>query len=258
MTRFTLLILLFLSLVTGSCSGRKNKLNQSNLIPEKELVPLLADIYITDGLLTLPKIHAMYSSLDSIATYIQVIEKHGYTKETMDRTIKYYFIKNPKKLIKIYDQVLGILSEKESLAVKALLLEQAHISNLWRGKDIYSIPDSLATDPGIFDINLGVTGTYTLVFNVTLSPDDQSVNPRLTAYTCNPDSIDTGKKKYIKTINYIKDGRSHTYRLIVNVPDNTKLQFRGCLFDLDNHPDAWTKHLIIRAISFTYSSSGVV
>jgi len=258
MTRFVLLILIVLSFIAGSCSSRKNKLDHSNLIPEKELVSLLNDIYISGGLLTLPKINAMYSSLDSISTYIQVIEKHGYTKQTMDKTIKYYLVKNPKKLIKIYDQVLGILSEKESLAEKATLLEQARISNLWRGKDLYSFPDSSEINPGTFEINPGVTGTYTLQFTATLFPDDQSVNPRITVYSCNSDSIETGKRKYIKTINYIKDGQPHTYSLVLIVPDKTKQQFRGCFFDFDNHPDEWAKHLIIRAISFTYSSTGVV
>src|ERR1035437_8251380 len=107
--RFALLMLMMISLLTGSCSGRKNKLDDKNLIPEKELVSLLTDIHLADGLLTLPKINSWTSSLDSISTYYQVIEKHGYTKEIMDKTIKYYFINDPQKLNKIYDQVLGIL-----------------------------------------------------------------------------------------------------------------------------------------------------
>ena len=67
----------------------------------------MTDIHLADGLLILPKIKTMYSSLDSITAYTQIIEKHGYTKEIMDKTMKYYFIKDPKKLNKIYDQVLG-------------------------------------------------------------------------------------------------------------------------------------------------------
>ena len=39
--------------------------------------------------------------------------------------MKYYFIKNPKKLIKIYDQVLGILSEMESLVEKEAVMAEA-------------------------------------------------------------------------------------------------------------------------------------
>src|SRR5674536_806 len=126
MTRFTFLILIIISIMMGSCSGRKNKLDKKNLIPEKDLVSILTDIYITDGLLTVPNIILRASSLDSITTYYQVIESHGYTKEAMDRTMKYYFIENPKRLNKIYDKVLGILSEMESRVDKEVALEQEH------------------------------------------------------------------------------------------------------------------------------------
>ena len=56
--------------------------------------------------------------------------------------MKYYFIKNPKKLNKIYDQVLGIISEMESRIEKEALIEQTRKSNLWTGKEFYAEPSS--------------------------------------------------------------------------------------------------------------------
>lgn len=254
MTRFALLILVLFSLISGACSRRTDKLDHSNLIPEKEMVSILTDIHISDGLLTLPKIHEMYSSLDTTKAYIQVIEKHGYSKAAWDKTLKYYFIRKPKNLINIYDKVLGILSERESLEEKAVLIEQTRISNLWKGKDLYCYPELSTTDSARFDLNLTVTGSFALEFSATLFPDDQSVNPRFTAYTCNADSVETGKKKYVNAINYIKDGRPHTYRIVISVPEKARLQFIGNLYYFDNHPDDCEKHMIIRTISFTYSS----
>lgn len=254
--RFILILILF-SLIAGSCSSRKNKPDNRNLIPEKELVSILTDVHIAGGLLTLPEIRYMFSSLDSITTYYQIIEKHGYSKETMDKTLKYYFIKNPKKLIKIYDQVLGILSESESLVEKEVIVEQGRINNQWTGKEYYFSPDLSVSDSARFDIPLNRTGIYTLIFSVILFPDDQSVNPRITAYSCHPDSIETGKRDYIETINYIKDGQPHTYTLILKVPENKALHFRGRFYDFDNRPDEWEKHVIIENISFTYTSAAV-
>src|SRR5674476_950523 len=95
--------LFLISLLIGSCNTQKIKIDKKNLIPEKELVPLLVDIYMSDGLLSNTKIKVRFSSLDSIATYYQVIEKHGFTKEMMDNTMQYYFVKDAKKLNKIYD-----------------------------------------------------------------------------------------------------------------------------------------------------------
>ena len=91
----------------------------------------------------------------------------------------------------------------------------------------------------------------------TLFPDDQSLNPRLTLYSCHPDSIETGKRRYIKTINYIKDGRPHTYILTIPVPDKTTLHLRGWLYDFDNLSDESGKHVKIENISFTFSSAVV-
>jgi len=140
MTRVTLILFIAISLLAGSCSGRKKKLDSSNLIPEKDLVSILTDIYITDGLLPLPKIHSRFIVLDTVSTYHQIILNHGYSKETMDKTMKYYFYRNPKRLVKIYDEVLGKLSKMESLAEKEVLLKAGHIDNYWSGKEFYYFP----------------------------------------------------------------------------------------------------------------------
>jgi hypothetical protein len=257
MTRITILILILFSLIAGSCSSRKNKLDHRNLIPEKEMISVITDLYITDGLIMLPKINHWYNALDSISSYREVIEKHGFTKETFDKTMKYYFIKKPKQLIIIYDQVLGIVSKMESRYEKEVVLLQSRVSNLWPGKDFYSFPDPAGIDSTDFDITVSSIGLYIITYTVTLFPDDQSVNPRMTAYTCHPDSIETGKRHYIPTFNYIKDGQPHIYSINVKAGDKSHLHFRGLLYNFDNYPDDWGKHLSIEKISITYTSGSV-
>jgi len=251
MMRYTFLILILYSLITCSCSTRKNKLDRKNLIPEDELVSILTDAYIANGLLALPKIRQQFSSLDSLSIYNHIFEEYGYSQEIMDKTIKYYFIKKPRKLIKMYDKVLGTLIEMESRVEKERVLFKEHSSNLWTGQEFYSFPDPSGSDSTRFEITLKKSGTYTLSVTATLSPDDQSVNPRISAFSVHPDSIETGKRDYIKPFNFIKDGQPHIYTIIFNVPGKKTLHIRGCLFDYDNHPDDWEKHLILQNISIT-------
>jgi len=116
----------------------------------------------------------------------------------------------------------------------------------------------LRSDSTQFDITINKPGTYTLSFSTTLFPDDQSVNPRITAYSCNSDSIDKGKKHFLKTISYLKDGLPHTYTLMLSVPDKSVVRFRGLLYDFDNLPDTREKHVFFDKITFTYSSVAVV
>ena len=132
MIRNILLILIVTALAAGACSSRKNKVEHAEMIPEQVLISILTDAYIADGLIALPVIHHWFSSLDSLSTYYEIIENYGYSKETMDNTMRYYFIKKPKKLISIYDQVLGKLSEMESILERESLIEQAKIRNLWK------------------------------------------------------------------------------------------------------------------------------
>jgi hypothetical protein len=253
MIRLTFLILIAVSLLFSSCERRRSKIDRKNLIPENELVPILTDIYLTDGLIGIPRIAMKYSPLDSVSTYNHIIEKHGYTREALDKSLKYYFIKDPKKLIKIYDKVLGILSEMESRIQKDNSKLKVLPGTIWQGPDLYSFPDPTGLDSTVFDIPLKKSGYYTMTATVILFPDDQSLNPGLTAFTCHPDSIETGKRTYIKPIRYIKDGHEHKYSVTFTVPVKTTLHVRGCLYDYANHPDDWDKHLVIHNIAVNYS-----
>jgi hypothetical protein len=255
MTRLNLLALALLSLALFSCESRRSRMDHKNLIPEDELVSILTDTYLANGLLGMPKIYSRYSQLDSVSTYNYVVEQHGYSKEAMDKTIRYYFIKKPKKLIRIYDRALGKLSEMESLVQKEIARTKAHVSSLWTGQDSWSFPDPSGSDSTLFDLKLNKAGLYTLTAIVTLFPDDQTLNPRIEAYSCNADSLETGKRNHLKPVYYFKDGKPHKYTLLLNVPLKTTLHVRGNFYEFDNNPDDWEKHLNINNISLIYSFS---
>lgn len=250
MTRFTLFILILFSLITGACSSRKNKLDRSGMIPEQDLTSIIKDIYIANGLLNLPEVHALYVPSDSLSTYKEVIGKYGYTKEAMDKTMKYYFIKKPKELVKIFDHVLGTLSAMDSRLEKELLIEENRAANLWKGKEFFLYPEPAGSDSTFFSIIIK-PGVYTLTYTLTLYPDDNSVNPSLSAWYCHPDSIETGKRHWIKAINYLKDGHPHVYTNYITIPQKSFVLFRGWLYDFNEYPADFRRHLRIEKISMT-------
>lgn len=256
-SRLTVIILIMITLISVSCSGRKTKLDKLNLIPEKELVSLLTDIYLADGYLVLPGIKNTYSSLDSITAYIQIIENHGYTKPVLDKTMKYYFINDPKKLNKIYDQVMGILSGMESRVEKQSLIENTRTYNQWPGKEYYSFPDMSDKDSTMFDLTIARPGNYTLQFTATIYPDDESLDPGPVAYTTSPDSIDTGKRRYMKSFHYLKDGRHHSYSLPIHIRNNSN-HVRGWLYYFNNRPDDLKTHIEIENISLIFTSAVIL
>jgi len=247
-----IIFLVILSVIYGSCNSRRTKLDTRNLIPEKDFISLLVDIHLADGLQSVPKINAWTSKLDTISAYVQVIKKHGYTKEMMDKTLNYYFVDDPKELNKIYDQVLGILSEMETRLAKESEVRIIRNTNLWPGKDFCSIPGRAVKDSTFFDIKLTDQGIYSLSYTVTAYPDDLSVNPKPFIYYCSADSVETGKKHYLKTIKYIKDGHPHNYYLSFNLGIKP-VRLRGWLYNYDNRLSRSEEHIEFDDISFVLS-----
>ncbi|MCJ7446426.1 MAG: DUF4296 domain-containing protein [Bacteroidales bacterium] len=240
------------SLLACSCSDRSSKTDHNDLIPEKTLISILTEVHIADGLLFLPKIRSTYSERDSVANYVDIIERYGYSKETMDRTMRYYFIKKPKKLIRIYDRILDKLSEMETYFTKEEDNTRSLFEDQWTGNSSYYLPDPTGNESVSFDLKLDKPGTYTLTFTVTLFPSDQSFKPHFTAYLCHPDSIETGKRIYLPAINYIKDGYPHTYILSKEIDVNSFAHLKGWFYDYENCRDDWQKHVRIDNISLRF------
>jgi len=211
--RYILPLIISVTLIAGSCTGRKSKAEHRDLIPENDLVEILRDVHITDGLLSMPGINYKYSFGDSISSYIDVIESHGYTKQQMDRTMRFYFVKRPKKLIKVYDKVLGSLSALESMIDKEIPGFRSNAQNIWTGKEYYSDPDPFGPEPEPLDIPMVYLESYNLKFTITIFPDDMTKNPRLDLYLSHTDSSGIEKKIFFKAPPYIKDGYPHTYIL---------------------------------------------
>lgn len=240
-----IVIILCMSMLAGiSCSSRKNRIDKKDLIPARELTNIITDMYITDGLMTMPKIRDWYQPKDSLEAYKDVVEKHGYSMDAMTKTLKYYFVKKPKQLVRIYDQALAKLTEMEARLEQETSRIEAKESNVWKGKSAYSGQDSTT-----FDFSVNLEGTYLLSFTATIFPCDESPNPSLVAYTCHPDSAANGRRHYIRTLEYFKDGRPHQYFYNIVIKSNTGTRFRGNLFDQGTCIEDATKNMVIEKVS---------
>lgn len=242
-TAYIFACVLLVFILGSSCSGRKNEAQRKGTIPKDDMIDILTELYVTDGLLIMPFIQEWYQSTDSISAYRDVIAKYGYTKADFDRTMRFYFMKKPKKLMKIYEQALARLSEMESRYEQEASKLQSQTMDFWNGRQLYSETG----DSTGFDIRFGRLNHY-LSFTVTVFPDDQSVNPRPAIYTCHPDSAETGKRHYIRTLAYIKDGQPHKYVYLISDKNRSGVRLMGDLF----YPELNTaggKHFIIEDIS---------
>jgi hypothetical protein len=224
--RHIITALIAVAIIVGSCTGRRSKTEHRNLIQEKDLIRILTDVYMADGLLSLPEINYKYSTGDTLESYIEIIEGYGYTKPDMDKTMKYYFIKKPKELVKIYDKVLGNLSEMESMVDKELPGAGIREMNIWPGKPFYSYPGQTPEDIDGLDLLFRHKGPVNFKFTITIFPDDQSADLRPGLFFSHTDSAGIEQKVVFSNVRYLKDGQPHTYsfNLVQNLPDPVRLK----------------------------------
>lgn len=238
-----------------SCRNYKEKLNYDNLIPEKKFISILTDVYIADGLLSLPEFRSMFSKRDSISNYIDIIESYGYSYETMNRTVNYYFVSKPKKLIKIYDQVTRNLSKMQSDFQEGITREMRTKAGKSMEANFYYLPDtSLKKQPG-FEYKISAPGFYTLSFTVTIYPDDESFNPCFTYWYFNVDSVETGKRNYLPPIKYVKDGHPHTYTITSRIKAAGQISLKGLFYDFENNSADREEHARIENIFFSFTGT---
>lgn len=247
-----ILTALFIAIMSGACNN-KGRTDKGNLIPEKAFISILTDVYMADGLLSLSQINDMFSSRDSVTNYIEIIESYGYTKISMDNTVKYYIIKRPKRLIRIYDQVLGQLSKMESLLKDKPEGTRAYEPNTSDVNSSHILPDPEGSEKPGFDFVLGHPGNYNLTFTVTVYPDDKSVNPCFTAILYNADSTKLQSPDFLPIIKYQKNGLPHAYTVSGKIEKNDTLVLKGWYYDYENRPDIQGQHAIIEDILFSFT-----
>ncbi len=239
----SLLVLGFCVTLLCSC-----KTKDERLIPVRDLVDVLSEIYVADGILSVPSLRTRFSAKDSTGNYIDILERHGLSKKRMDNTLSYYFDKNPKKLENIYDQVLTSLNERQALLEKAAPRVEPQRYNLWIGKNYAAVPESGVKDPVWFSIPIKDTGIYVLDFTATIYSDDQSVNPRTTVFFWHTDSSKTENRINWPEVNLIKDIQARNYSLSKRNTDPAYNHIGGWLLNSDPKEGRWEKHVMIQNI----------
>jgi hypothetical protein len=244
-------------MAASACINRKDKTDHGKLVPEKTFVSILTDIYIANGLLSLPEIRYQFSGRDSVLNYMDIIESYGYSYETMNSTMNYYFVTKPKKLIRIYDQVIRKMTEEETAMQNEIMRKDEEQARRSINYNVYSYPDpDRLENPGASH-NIAPPGTYTMTMSVTFYPDDQSFNPHFSAWFIDADSLETGIKRWLPTVKYVKDGQMHYIIYSGRIETSRPAVLKTILYEYENNITEWERHARIEVNSFTFISDPV-
>jgi len=267
--------LLTATLMLSSC-GKKE------MVPEDDLYAILKEIHFTTGILSFTDIRDKYSAKDSIAIYTGIYDKYGYSREEVESTLNYYFVKKNKKLKKFYNDYIGELTKLEASLVEERLKEVETTSRvamdertmyrfpakIGNGTVVKNIGDSTAMDSpmgtdesqesqmdlrGYFERQLLAPGTYTLTFTVTVDPSDKTVTPYMSLYIKpfgnREEPIEPQK---VTTIKYLKDGNDYNFVVPITKTERAVMVLYGNLFDTPGDASIMAKNAYIRNIKLDY------
>lgn len=241
-------ILFIILLIPCSCKNESDEFGKDDAIPYNELINILTDLYIADGLLNHNPIRSVYSEKDTTENYHDVIAKFGYSKYDVDESINYYFVEHPKKLEEIYDKVIENLSSLEADVMQTQF--GANINkNLWNGERTYNLPDHGLENPVEFNTELRGPGTYILTARYTVHKDDQSIDPHILIWFWYDDGSEEGNITYWEKTVLEKTSKSKVISLTATLNDPKVTHLRGRLFNHTDQTGHWEKHAHITNIT---------
>jgi len=109
-------------LIVFSLFSCKKQQTPDYVIPFNNMVDIIVEIHITDGLLTSSKVRRELIKLDTTNYYDAILNKYNYKRQDFDTSL-YYYTKNIEQYDLIYDEVLNRLSEIESKLEENMSLE---------------------------------------------------------------------------------------------------------------------------------------
>jgi hypothetical protein len=246
------ILLLLLIAAAPSCVNKRDRIDDKDLIPENTFAAMITDIYLATGVLSLPKIRHEFGGRDSVMNYMDIIESYGYSYEKMNNTLNYYFVSKPRKLVKIYDNVIKNMSEMESRYQNEIVAAELEMTRKRMNYSLFQLPSRDTSDIPVITRDLITPGTFTLTFTVTVFPDDASFKPHFRGWSVDADSSGTGKKNEIRLIDYIKDGRPHRYSLTQRLDGSRPLILKLDFFNHYSNTSDIDRHASIEVQSFTY------
>lgn len=105
------IVLLVATILLISCNAKEDV--PKHVIPKDEMIDIILDIHLTDGLFTITKVRRDFTKNDSLNYYNEIFQNYGYTRADFDTSV-YYYSKKINEYDKIYEEVLNRLNEMDT------------------------------------------------------------------------------------------------------------------------------------------------
>lgn len=219
------------------------------LIPEKDFVSILADIYLSQSYFTSNSIYDARWQ-DTIPYNRHVVERYGYQWAQFDSTVSWY-CSRPKQYRDVYDDVIARLSELDKIVAD----EPSLPIELWTGEKAEYLPADGKWDTVPADVLLRGVGSYVVSAKMRIYPEDESFDPHISLYFWRSDTTQLGVCDTFWVTPIRKDGLMLEYTIEKKLlPENQFTHIRGnWLQHGRNKADTtWRQRAEIKDISVYY------
>jgi len=247
--RLFLITALLATMLLQSCNKtQRSGIDPEIVIPEEDMVEVLTELYLAEGLLNYPPVRGEYMDKDSMENYSDAISKYGYTKMRVDSSMKFYFIDRPDTYEDIYNRVIENLSGMEADVIQEISNKPDVASELWEGDRTYRLPDYGVASPVEFSVRTRGLGTYIFKARITLYRDDESINPRTELWYWYEDEEGEEHKIPWEVTKLEKTGRPRIVTLKDTLDNPRVTHIRGKVLNHDPKKGHWEKHAIVTNI----------
>ena len=223
-----------------------NSCKNDVLIPKKEFISILTDIYLSKSYFSSEGIyHARWQ--DSIPYNYHIVERYGYDWAQFDSTVSWY-CSRPKKFQEIYETVMVNLNELD----RVLSEELDPPSELWKGRNTFFLPADDRKDSIPANVLLKGVGSYVLSAKIRIYPQDETIDPRIGLYLWRSDTTAFGVRDTLWIMPVRKDGLLHEYRMEKTLlPGNEFTHIKGNWLQYDSIQvdTIWRRRAEIKDIS---------
>lgn len=229
-----------------SCNGNRVP---KNLIPKDQLHDLLVELHLLDAISTDHSLNTLTGNIDSLSLYTSLLHKYDTDKEIFDATLTWYS-NHPELLSELYDKVFGTINKNhQSYTDQVDLFSRGSkdIIKIFKTKKYIDTRGFNVEYPSPFIIETDSTGTYLFDIRLRLFKDDNSVNPRISAYFMDKDSAATDSLEIINTP-LLKSSHSRDYQFIVELEDTTYKYIKLIVPRVDTQANDYRKNLQLSAI----------
>lgn len=228
-------------------------------IPDRDMVKILAEVFITDAIVSTSHYSYKFSKRDSIEYYRPIYSQLGYSDKQFARSIDFY-LNNPKEFDRVLDKVVNYLAQIEAEHKAKMTQDKVEKvdtvkfardpNNLWELKEAYAFPADGDQDSVFFRIPIMGDGNYRLTAKVKVLPNDESIDPYASIWFARDSS---GIRYNVLKQQYSKSARDMGLSLTLTLKDSTYTHIEGVIMGHVEQDGDWKKFAQVSNIRLAFT-----